>query len=255
MDETEIRNTILQKLEEIEQKEHVKILHCIESGSRSWGFASPDSDFDVRFVYVRQREDYLQLQEMRDVIEWEINDVYDICGWDLQKYLRLLHKSNPTCFEWTNSMDVYRTSSEWEQVRALLPEYFLQKPMMYHYLSMAKSNYHKFLSDEKVKLKKYFYVLRALLACQWVANRNLPPPMPFEELIKDELPEKLFPIVRELLERKKHTGELGVQEHIPELDEYIFSEFEELSRKANEANAQPPADWWNLNQVFLHLIP
>ena len=103
---------IQKKLGEIEAQEHVKILHCVESGSRAWGFASPDSDYDVRFVYLRRREDYLRLEGIRDVIEWQLDDVLDINGWDIQKYLRLLYKSNPTVFEWDLSPVVYRTTPE-----------------------------------------------------------------------------------------------------------------------------------------------
>ena len=90
---------ILSKLREIENKENVRILLAVESGSRAWGFASPDSDYDVRFIYVRNQEDYLRLEKVRDVIELPIDDVLDINGWDLQKTLRLLYKSNPTLFE------------------------------------------------------------------------------------------------------------------------------------------------------------
>ena len=79
--------------------ENVKILHCVESGSRAWGFASPDSDYDVRFIYIRPKEYYLRLEKTRDVIEWQLDDTLDINGWDIQKMLRLLHKSNPTVFE------------------------------------------------------------------------------------------------------------------------------------------------------------
>ncbi len=254
MNETQIKETIQLKLDEIQQKEHIRILHCVESGSRSWGFASPDSDFDVRFVYIRRKNDYLQLQEIRDVIEWEVNDVYDICGWDLQKYLRLLHKSNPTCFEWANSKEIYRTSPEWEQISAVLPDYFQKRPMMHHYLNMAKANYRKFFTNDIVKLKKYFYVLRSLLSCQWVSDRNTAPPMPFVELINAELSPELFPIVNELLERKKVTGELGMQPHIPELDTYIVDKFEELTSKANEIPKESYDNWEMLNQLFLSLL-
>ncbi|OPZ21824.1 MAG: putative nucleotidyltransferase [Firmicutes bacterium ADurb.BinA205] len=99
----EIVSRIKQKLDEIEEKENIRIIHCIESGSRAWGFASPDSDYDVRFIYVRIPKDYLKLEKTRDVIEWELNDVYDINGWDIRKTLGLLHKSNPTLFEWNGS--------------------------------------------------------------------------------------------------------------------------------------------------------
>ncbi len=94
-----INSEILKELDEIERTERVKILHCVESGSRAWGFASPDSDFDVRFIYVRQKDFYLRLDNTRDVIEWKLNDTLDVNGWDLKKALILLHKSNPTIFE------------------------------------------------------------------------------------------------------------------------------------------------------------
>ena len=94
-----MKELILTKLREIERKENVRILHAVESGSCAWGFASPDSDYDVRFVYVRKPEDYLRLERTRDVIERQLDDTLDINGWDLQKLLRLLHKSNPTVFE------------------------------------------------------------------------------------------------------------------------------------------------------------
>ena len=108
-----MRETILEKLDEIEKRENIKILHCIESGSRAWGFASPDSDYDVRFIYVRPKEFYLRLDKTRDVIEWQLDDTLDINGWDLQKPLRLLHSSTPTLFEWNNSPIVYKTMPEW----------------------------------------------------------------------------------------------------------------------------------------------
>ena len=78
---------IKQKLNEIEKIENVQIIMAVESGSRAWGFASPDSDYDVRFIYVREAEDYLKLKPLRDVIEWQLDEVYDISGWDLKKAL------------------------------------------------------------------------------------------------------------------------------------------------------------------------
>lgn len=59
VDEKKYREIIIpEKLAEIENRENVRILHCVESGSRAWGFASPDSDFDVRFIYVRPKDFY-----------------------------------------------------------------------------------------------------------------------------------------------------------------------------------------------------
>ena len=93
---------IRRELTKLEQTENIRILHCVESGSRAWGFASPDSDYDVRFIYARPLPCYLRLEKTRDVIEWQLDETLDINGWDLQKALRLLHGSNPTLFEWNS---------------------------------------------------------------------------------------------------------------------------------------------------------
>lgn len=100
-----VEELVLMKIREIEEKENIRVLHVIESGSRAWGFASPDSDYDVRFVYVRNKDFYLSLRETKDFIDWELNEVLDINinGWDLKKALQHFHKSNATLFEWSNS--------------------------------------------------------------------------------------------------------------------------------------------------------
>ena len=149
-----INEIIQQKLAEIEEKEDVKILHCVESGSRAWGFASPDSDYDVRFIYVRKRDFYLKLERTRDVIEWQLDETLDINSWDLQKALQLLYKSNPTIFEWNSSPIVYKTSDEWTYIKEFINEYFLAKSGIYHYISTAKTNYREYLKGEMVRLKK-----------------------------------------------------------------------------------------------------
>ena len=107
-----MRELILSKLEEIEKQYDVHILLAVESGSRAWGFESPDSDYDVRFIYVRKQSDYLKLEGIRDVIELPIDDTLDINGWDITKTLRLLYKSNPTLFEWFSSPIISRTDAE-----------------------------------------------------------------------------------------------------------------------------------------------
>ena len=126
---------ICSKLHEIEKENNVKILLAVESGSRAWGFASPDSDYDVRFIYVRPKDDYLRLENVRDVIELPIDDVLDINGWDLQKTLRLLYKSNPTLFEWFSSPIVYLETDFADRFRKIMGEYFYkEKPVsLYKY--------------------------------------------------------------------------------------------------------------------------
>ena len=112
----DVAREIREKLAEIEKKERVRVLYAVESGSRAWGVESPDSDYDVRFVYVREKEAYLSLQEKRDVIEWQLDEVLDINGWDLRKALVQFHKGNAVIFEWANSQVVYKTTKEWEEI-------------------------------------------------------------------------------------------------------------------------------------------
>ena len=186
-----MRETIIRKLHEIEKTENVRILLAVESGSRAWGFASPDSDYDVRFIYVRPKEDYLRLEKIRDVIELPLDDVLDINGWDLQKALRLLYKSNPTLFEWAASPIVYMETEFAGQFRNVMNTYFSTKKSLYHYISMAEGNYREFLRGANVKAKKYFYVMRPVLACRWILEKGTPPPMRFTELMAAELPGEL----------------------------------------------------------------
>ena len=182
-----MRNMIVERLKEIEQRENIRILHAVESGSRAWGFASPDSDYDVRFIYVRPRNFYLKLEKTRDVLEFPIDDLLDINGWDLQKALRLLHKSNPSVFEWFKSPIVYKQTEFSNEFISMMENYFLKKSGLYHYLNMANGNYREYLRGEEVKAKKYFYVLRPLLACKWILRTNTPPPMLFSDLKAAEL--------------------------------------------------------------------
>ena len=136
---------ILEELRKIEAAEEVKIIMAVESGSRAWGFASPDSDYDVRFIYVRKQEDYLRLEGMRDVIEWRLDETLDISGWDLKKALQLIYKSNPTIFEWCASPIVYMENEAFAKIKALLPQYFSVKKSLYHYWHMAETNYREYL--------------------------------------------------------------------------------------------------------------
>ncbi|MDE6690560.1 MAG: nucleotidyltransferase domain-containing protein [Clostridia bacterium] len=245
---------ICDKLNEIEARENVKILHCVESGSRAWGFASPDSDYDVRFIYVRPKEFYLRLDKTRDVIEWQLDDTLDINGWDIQKALRLLHNSNPTLFEWNSSPIVYRTTEEWKNISTIIDECFVAKTGLYHYLSTAKSNYREYLKGEQVKLKKYFYVLRPLLACKWIIDKGTPPPMLFSHLADEYLDEKMKFQVERLLQIKTNSPEISLVKRIDEINTYIEIISEEITRTLENYPAKPENNWEKLNAIFLSLL-
>ena len=98
-----MRETILRELDRIEAEHDVRILYAAESGSRAWGFASPDSDYDVRFVYVRKAFEYVRLDEPRDGIEHVNDGLLDINGWDLKKAMGQFARGNATLFEWSGS--------------------------------------------------------------------------------------------------------------------------------------------------------
>ena len=245
-----IREEIQRKLDEIEEKENVRILHCAESGSRAWGFASPDSDYDVRFIYIRKTEDYLRLCPLRDVIEWQLDDTFDINGWDIIKALRLLLKSNPTFFEWKNSPVVYRTCDEWQSAGDIFDEYFSLRSGVNHYLNTAKNNYKAYLQGESVKLKKYFYVLRPVLAAKWILDTKTPPPVLFYKLAQEELDSRISREVEELLEMKKISSELGESSRIEKLHSYLEEEIASIEKSLTMLPHDSFADTEKLDRLF-----
>ncbi len=241
---------IRQKLNEIEESQNVTILLAVESGSRAWGFASPDSDYDVRFLYVRPKAEYLRLDRGRDVIEYMLDDVLDINGWDFDKTLRLLHSSNPTLFEWMSSPIVYREHPFAQKLRAISGDYFLARPGLHHYMNMAEGNYREYLRGEMVRVKKYFYVLRPLLACRHILTHGTPPPMRFEELLRAQMDADVLPFVEELLERKKRTPELGEGERIGAINDYIERSLTEIGECIAGLPQPTKAGWDALNALF-----
>lgn len=252
--ELSIHMVIKEKLQEIEQRENVRIIHCVESGSRAWGFASPDSDYDVRFIYVRPREFYLRLDQTRDVIEWQLDETLDINGWDISKVLSLLYKSNPTLFEWNSSPIVYKTTEQWKKVSAIIAEYFVEKSGLYHYLSTAKSNYREYLKGEVVRLKKYFYVLRPLLACKWILAEGTPPPMLFRTLMDKYLDPEIKPDVEMLLRLKTETPEIGEGRRFERVNDYIERTIEEIEAVIAGIPSSHEKNWDELNELFRSLI-
>ena len=252
-----MKEIITQKLNEIEQNENVKILLAIESGSRAWGFSSRNSDYDVRFIYLRDIEFYLKLEKTRDVIEWQLDETLDINGWDLKKALRLLYKSNPTFFEWANSPIIYRTSEQWQKIKERAEDYFLTRAGFLHYFNMAKSNY-KFLKNDIVKFKKYFYVLRPILACKWLIQRQSPPPMEFEKLVDTQIYDnEVNSIVLDLIEMKRTSFEDANIKKINILNEYIENHFAILNNISNTVKELPnriEKSYTELDKLFYDIL-
>ena len=222
----EMKQKIVSRLQEIEEKEKVRILYACESGSRAWGFPSSDSDYDVRFVYLQPVERYLSIKKERDVIECPITELLDINGWDLQKALLLLRKSNPPLLEWLGSPIIYLEKySIAAQMRALASQYYSDAASAYHYLHMAKGNYRDYLKGEKVWLKKYFYVLRPILAVKWIEQGMGIVPIEFDVLVDRLVTDtKLKKEITALIQAKRKGEELDYGPRIAPISDFLEQE-------------------------------
>lgn len=249
--QNEMMTLVPQKLREIEAKYDVEVLWAIESGSRAWGFESPDSDFDVRFIYKHKPDFYLALDKGRDVIELPIDETWDVSGWDLDKTLKLLFKSNPTLFEWLQSPIVYRHSDFIERIRQQEQTYFSEKKMLHHYLNTAKGHMQKYLLSEQVKPKKYFYALRPILACRWIEKYHTIPPILFDDLVHDLLPEEMKPHVATLLDLKiNHPEETLISPLLP-IQDYLEESIREMEAYVQTVQEEK-RDISSLNNFFLN---
>jgi hypothetical protein len=245
-----VRTQIEAELERIEGEKGVCILYACESGSRAWGFESSDSDYDVRFLYVYPTEWYLRVSPGRDVIERTADGLLDLSGWDLRKAFQLLRKSNPPLLEWLQSPMVYRErDSVMDRIRELLPLYYQPAACYYHYLHMAQGNYRDYLQRDTVRLKKYFYVLRPVLACLWIERGYGIVPIEFQKLVDRVLDEgEVEAAVRDLVVRKKAGEELDRGPSIPAISDFLGRELARLSEKdpPPKVNVSPA----ELNCVF-----
>ncbi|UXY15463.1 nucleotidyltransferase domain-containing protein [Chitiniphilus purpureus] len=249
-----IRERVMGALAMIEARHDVRVLFACESGSRGWGFASPDSDYDVRFVYVHRPDWYLRVASQRDVIELPIDDELDISGWELRKALQLLARANPTLFEWLDSPVVYRAEANWVmQVRALAPAFFSPRKARWHYLAMARKNHREHLRGETVRLKKYLYVLRPLLAAQWVDEGRGMPPMRFAELAEALLDDTaLRTELNRLLALKMAAGEAEYGPRFPLIHDWIEMR---LARAGDLPDFhQPEGDMAALDDLLLRTV-
>jgi predicted nucleotidyltransferase len=253
----EIRVEIMRRLAAVEEKEGVRILMAIESGSRAWGFASPNSDFDVRFIYARPQDWYLSvdLEDKRDVIEYPIVDDIDLNGWDVRKALQLFWRSNPAVIEWIQSPIQYMEKGGFRTgIQALLDTVYTLEKGIYHYRSMAKTNYRSHLTMDMVPLKKYFYVLRPLLATRWIETYRSAPPIEFAALLH-LLPKEdgLLEEIHILLERKKVALEKELAPRIDKLNAFIEAELARLEHFSVEKE-EKSGGMEALNQLFRQVL-
>jgi len=241
--EPAMRSQILECLRQLEADHDVKVLFACESGSRGWGFASPDSDYDVRFIYVNRLSWYLTVEAGRDVIEQPISSDLDVNGWDLRKTLQLLRQSNPTLLEWLRSPIVYREDADTAaRLRALAEGGFSPVRGYHHYVSMAKKNFREHLRGSEVRYKKYLYVLRPLLAARWIRDGLGVPPMRFAALAEATLAERpLLDEINRLLDVKMRAGEAATSPRWPGIHAFIERELEVAAAQAPNGDTRSDA--------------
>ena len=256
----DIQKEIQENLDAIEAKHQVTILLAVESGSRAWGFASPDSDYDVRFIYMQEPEEYLRIDPKKDVVEWQLDEVLDINGWDLKKALKAFSKGNPNVVEWAKSPIEYRKSELWNPIRDIAMQYFSEKTALCHYYGTANSTYHEYLTGDTVRYKKYFYALRPLLCCRWVERHHTAPPVRFSELLEQfqnpegGLSDALLDQIQILLERKAITEEKDLNPHMPMVLDFIREECIRQKTISAEMPDDHIHDLEPLNRVFRKAI-
>lgn len=254
----EMRDAILAKLEQLESDEGVRILFAIESGSRAWGFPSPDSDYDARFVYARPVDWYLSIHPGRDVIELPIEGDLDINGWDIKKALGLLLKPNPVLLEWLSSPIRYRWNAAVCSKLIAFSERVSHGPACtHHYLNLGESLFKERITGrDEIKLKRYFYVLRPVLALRWLRlHEGESPPMNFQTLMAGiDLSAELTDQLHVLLKAKAETKEMGMASRIPLLDDFAEAEFNIARDRAKTLKSRASELAGEANYLFREIV-
>jgi predicted nucleotidyltransferase len=201
------------RLDEVERARQVAVAWCVESGSRAWGFPSPDSDYDVRFVFVRSEDEYLSPWMPRDVIETPLDEVYDVNGWDLRKALQLVVKGNAVVVEWLRSPFVYRGVESFRDELIDLAEAVTDRVAVgRHYTHVCQGQWDRYGASEEVSLKRLFYAIRPAATVRWLEEHpeSAVPPMEIGKLLQQNgASSTVRSVVDELVQLKSRTREMG----------------------------------------------
>ncbi|MEZ5323861.1 MAG: nucleotidyltransferase domain-containing protein [Verrucomicrobiales bacterium] len=249
------RGEILDQLRALERQHGFRVLYACESGSRAWGFASDDSDYDVRFIYVHRPEWYLSVRSRPDSVTFFASDMLDLAGWDLRKALGLFGRSNGALLEWLHSPIRYVEHPDLMPLwRALVPDVLNPRALAAHYLGMAWKLWLVARDGEAVSTKKYLYILRTVLAARWVISRKSPPPVAFARLLEEALNEDdLRGRCRALVAAKAAAQEssAGARDHV--LDQWLTAQFQAL-RILNADLPNLSADHEVIDTFFRHAL-
>lgn len=247
-----MKDQIKIELERLESENEIKILYAVESGSRAWGFASTDSDWDVRYIYVHKPEWYLSIDDKKDSLDKILPNDIDLAGWEIRKALKLFNKSNPPLMEWLRSPILYLENGDFaNSLRELSKEYFNPKNCLHHYLHMAEGNFREYLQKDLVRTKKYFYVLRPILACQWIEHRNSMPPMEFETTFKEFITDPILKNeIENLLSRKMSGEELNEEPKNLIINKYVEDKLSYYQELVKSFPGSKPANNKSLDNLF-----
>ncbi|AIZ65438.1 hypothetical protein PK28_17395 (plasmid) [Hymenobacter sp. DG25B] len=242
-------------LRELEVAHGIRVLYACESGSRAWGFPSPDSDYDVRFIYCHPASWYLTLEEAPDTLNFPVDALLDLGGWELRKALKLLRGSNAALYEWLQSPIVYQEALDFRtRLLPLLPHTFNLRAGLHHYLGQVRRGLETDFTAEQVRLKRLFYALRSGLAARWIRERQTVPPMQLAELAA-VLPDELQEEVAQLLGQKAQAAEKATVVLPPALLAFLQQEYAAglLARDTLPVRHSPDPTG-ELNALFQHWL-
>ncbi|MBT2683482.1 nucleotidyltransferase domain-containing protein [Bacillus sp. ISL-37] len=253
-----MKDQIITVLNQIEEEYEVKILYACDAGSRALGFASADSDYDIRFIYIHKKDWYLSIDQYRDVIEIpkedslsiEFDPKLDVVGWELTKTLRLFRKSNPSLLEWLNSKYVYCNHAYLaEKLKLMQDSVISHKAYINHHLNLVTRNVNDMQKKKEWRGKVYLYILRSILSAKWLQIHKQIPPVEFMELLSILENSLVKREVKDLL-RKKHSGENYLTEKNMILNEFIEQEIELLVRYEKFFSVKSDDPTKELNKFF-----
>ncbi|WP_156094577.1 nucleotidyltransferase domain-containing protein [Nocardia lijiangensis] len=240
------------ELDRIECEHRVSVRLAIESGSRAWGFPSPDSDYDCRFVYVAALDTYLSPWRTRDVIETPLVGLLDVNGWELGKALRLLVNGNAVLIEWLMSPIVYHGDARFRaDLLALAAQVADRDKIARHYLHLGARQWELF--DRNRSLKKVFYALRPAMALRWLREHPeaAVAPMHLPTLLAQcDLPGDVIAAVTELIDLKSRTREMGSGAVPAPIEVFMTGEFDSAADAFPRSANQDPAHARELTAEF-----
>lgn len=264
-----MKGRIVEGLQQIETTENIKIVYSCESGSRAWGFDSADSDYDVRFFFVRPQVDYNSVfpvnyanltldRHHSKLIGALVREDLDYAGHDVKKALYLMSKGNPDIISWLYSPVQYLETPISEAMRAQAEKFFNTQAGIYHYAHMASKNFGQYIDnrgDQQVRLKKYLYVIRPLVCCYYINEYLKAPPMIFDDClaaVESYIHQDFREAIHDVIARKKAGEEFGWGNRNPILDRFCSTSIDYFMtlNRVTPTNGK----WTELDELFNNII-